>query len=78
LHQATLAEFGEIACGLALAPAEAQSVAPQKPLMSEVVFKNVQVLKGIPVNQFMDTMGFFSGYPKQLRPIGHQDRMDLN
>ena len=35
-------------------------MAPQKPLMSEVVFKNVQVLKGIPVNQFMDTMGFFS------------------
>jgi outer membrane lipoprotein-sorting protein len=28
--------------------------------MSEDVFKNIQVLKGIPVNQFMDTMGFFS------------------
>jgi hypothetical protein len=28
--------------------------------MAEDVFKNVQVLKGIPVNQFMDTMGFFS------------------
>ena len=23
-------------------------------------FKNVQVLRGIPVNQFMDTMGLFS------------------
>jgi hypothetical protein len=34
--------------------------APQKPLMSEDVFKNVQVLKGIPVNQFMGTMRFFS------------------
>src|SRR5437764_1499199 len=32
----------------------------QKPLMSEDVFKNVQVLKGIPVNQFMETMGFFA------------------
>jgi outer membrane lipoprotein-sorting protein len=32
----------------------------QKPLMVEDVFKNVQVLKGIPVNQFMDTMGFFA------------------
>ena len=30
-----------------------------KPLMAEQVFKNVQVLKGIPVNEFMDTMGFF-------------------
>lgn len=32
----------------------------QKPLMSEDVFKNVQILKGIPVKEFMDTMGFFS------------------
>ena len=32
----------------------------QQPLMAEDVFKNVQVLKGIPVNQFMETMGFFS------------------
>jgi hypothetical protein len=28
--------------------------------MSETVFKNVQVLKGIPVDEFMDTMGMFS------------------
>jgi hypothetical protein len=28
--------------------------------MAEQVFKNVTVLKGIPVNQFMATMGFFS------------------
>ena len=41
-------------------PAIAQTVAPEKPQMAENVFKNVQVLKGIPVNQFMDTMGFFS------------------
>lgn len=34
--------------------------AQDKPLMAEDVFKNVQVLKGIPVNQFMETMGFFS------------------
>jgi outer membrane lipoprotein-sorting protein len=34
--------------------------APQKTPMSEDVFKNVQVLKGIPVGEFMDTMGFFS------------------
>src|SRR5215475_6213038 len=32
----------------------------EKPLMAEDVFKNVLVLKGIPVNQFMETMGFFS------------------
>jgi photosynthetic reaction center cytochrome c subunit len=31
-----------------------------KPPMAEDVFKNVQVLKGIPVDEFMGTMGFFS------------------
>ncbi|HEV2521307.1 MAG TPA: photosynthetic reaction center cytochrome c subunit family protein [Candidatus Acidoferrales bacterium] len=31
-----------------------------KPKMSEEVFKNIQVLRGIPVNEFMGTMGFFS------------------
>src|SRR5205085_11372278 len=32
----------------------------QRPPMSEQVFKNVQVLKGIPVDEFMSTMGVFS------------------
>src|ERR1041384_6968208 len=32
----------------------------QKPLLAEDVFKNVQLLKGIPVKEFMNTMGFFS------------------
>lgn len=31
-----------------------------KPLMSDEFFKNVQVLKGIPVDQFMGTMGFIA------------------
>jgi photosynthetic reaction center cytochrome c subunit len=44
-------------CGL---PPFGQAGAQQRPLMAEDVFKNVQVLKGIPVNQFMETMGFFS------------------
>ena len=34
--------------------------AQQKPLLAEDVFRNVQVLKGIPVKEFMNTMGFFS------------------
>ena len=34
--------------------------APAAPPMAEQVFKNVQVLKGIPVNEFMGTMGIFS------------------
>jgi outer membrane lipoprotein-sorting protein len=45
---------------LVSASARAQTAAQQKPLMAEDVFKNIQVLKGIPVNQFMETMGFFS------------------
>ena len=28
--------------------------------MSEAAFKNIQVLKGIPVDEFMGTMGLFS------------------
>jgi len=50
---------------LAISPASAQQPTPQqtsvdKPLLAEQYFKNVQVLKGIPVNEFMETMGFFA------------------
>lgn len=37
-----------------------QAATEPKPLLAEDVFKNIQVLKGIPVNEFMETMGFFS------------------
>jgi outer membrane lipoprotein-sorting protein len=37
-----------------------QNTAASNPPMVEDVFKNVQLLKQIPVNQFMETMGFFS------------------
>jgi photosynthetic reaction center cytochrome c subunit len=61
---------GTIACGAALAvfitmvvlaqarPA-GQPAAP-RPQLSEEAFKNVTVLKGIPVREFMNTMGFFA------------------
>jgi photosynthetic reaction center cytochrome c subunit len=45
---------------LGVAPARGQAGSGDKPLMVEDVFKNVQVLKGIPVSEFMATMGFFS------------------
>jgi photosynthetic reaction center cytochrome c subunit len=32
----------------------------QKPQMVEQAFKNVQLLKGVPVDEFMETMGFFA------------------
>lgn len=37
-----------------------QSSTTEKQPLAEDVFKNVQVLKGIPVSEFMATMGFFS------------------
>jgi photosynthetic reaction center cytochrome c subunit len=37
-----------------------QAAQPQKPQMADEVFKNVQVLKGLPVDAFMDTMGMIS------------------
>jgi photosynthetic reaction center cytochrome c subunit len=46
-------------CALAFVCSE-PAAAQQKPEMAEDVFKNVQLLKGIPVDEFMETMGFFS------------------
>jgi photosynthetic reaction center cytochrome c subunit len=42
------------------AMASSQQAPVEKPLMADQVFKNVKVLKGIPVGEFMDTMGFFA------------------
>ncbi len=52
-----------ILCLLGTSVARSQSGkagADQKPQMSEDAFKNIQVLRGIPVNEFMGTMGFFA------------------
>ena len=48
--------FGLIGAGLAVA----QPAPPDKPLMAEQVFKNIQALKGIPVDDFMETMGIMT------------------
>jgi len=37
-----------------------QPATPDRPLLAEQVFKNVQVLKGIPVDDFMETMGIMT------------------
>jgi hypothetical protein len=44
--------------GIPAQPASAQ--APAQPQMSEQAFKNIQIMKGIPVDEFMGTMGLFS------------------
>ncbi len=48
-----------IVCWLGASLSAGQAPAATPP-MSDQVFKNVQVLKGIPVDQFMDAMGMFS------------------
>src|SRR3954470_4985659 len=49
-----------VVCLFGVASLRGQAAQVQKPPMAEEVFKNVQVLKGIPVDRFMGTMGFFS------------------
>jgi len=55
----TAAAAALLACFVGTAIVKAQQ-ATETPLLSDQVFKNVQVMKGIPVDQFMATMGFFS------------------
>jgi photosynthetic reaction center cytochrome c subunit len=45
--------------GAALAAAS-QNASQEKPLLAEDVFKNIQVLKGIPVDDFLETMGIMA------------------
>ena len=47
-------------CLLAVVIAKGQATQAQPPPMAQEVFKNVQILKGIPVDEFMDTMGMFA------------------
>src|SRR5947207_13393977 len=47
---------GAIACLLSAASLHSQA----RPQLSEEAFKNVQVLRGIPIKEFMETMGFFA------------------
>src|SRR5262249_61256272 len=51
-----LALAGVIGAGLAAA----QTASPEKPTLAEDVFKNVQVLKGISVDDFLGTMGIMT------------------
>jgi hypothetical protein len=49
-----------LVCLISITRAAAQAGPEPKPLPAEDVFKNVQVLRGISVDEFMGTMGFFS------------------
>jgi photosynthetic reaction center cytochrome c subunit len=61
MSRTTFCAVGAVAvCLLAAVTVRSQPVPAQRPPMAEDVFKNVQVLKGISVNEFMGTMGIFS------------------
>ena len=45
---------------LSVATASGQAAQPEKPPMADEVFKNIQVLRGLTVDQFMGTMGFIA------------------
>jgi hypothetical protein len=49
-----------VVCLLVAARTGGQTESAQMPLMAEQYFKNVQVLRGISVKEFIDTMGFFA------------------
>jgi photosynthetic reaction center cytochrome c subunit len=49
-----------LACLLGVVVVRGQAGPEQSPEMSEDVFTDIQVLKGIPADEFMDTMGMFA------------------
>src|SRR4029077_13014230 len=49
-----------VAAVFAQARPAGQAAAAPKPQLSEEAFKNIKVLRGIPVKEFMNTMGFFA------------------
>ena len=61
LRLATVATAAVWLLGVALISGQAgPSGQAPRPQMAEEIFKNVQILKGIPVDEFMDTMGMFA------------------
>src|SRR5467141_2085200 len=62
LHGMILAIAGTtVASLIGVGSAGGQTASQERPLTSEKAFKNIQALKGIPVDDFMGTMGVMSG-----------------
>jgi hypothetical protein len=57
--------------------APAQAPDGQAPQMAEQVFKDVQVLKGITVDEFMDTMGMFAAATTRTAPAVMRPRSSV-
>ena len=56
----SVASAGAVTAAVWLVSATIAAQGTARTQMAEEVFTNVQLLKGIPVDQFMGTMGFFS------------------
>jgi photosynthetic reaction center cytochrome c subunit len=66
--------MGVVSAGGQATPRRIAEVTPEeKPLMAEQVFKNVQLLKGISVKEFMETMGFFAAATNKTCTTCHGD-----
>src|SRR5260370_25130094 len=60
-RRAVLAVFSTLAvCLFGVFIASGYGGQAQRPQLAEEAFKNVQIIKGIPVDEFMDTMGMFA------------------
>jgi len=55
-----LAATAILATTVLVTAATAQQTSPDTPLMADQVFKNIQALKGIPVDEFLQTMGLMT------------------
>src|SRR6266566_2991584 len=55
-----LGAIGIVGVSAAFAAQGGRTPVPERPPMSEVFFKNVQILKGVPVDEFLASMGFIS------------------
>jgi photosynthetic reaction center cytochrome c subunit len=66
--------MGIVSAGGQTRPQRIAEVTPEeKPLMAEQVFKNVQLLRGISVKEFMETMGFFAAATNNTCTTCHGD-----
>ena len=69
----TFGQNGTQTGGQAAGQKPAQAAPAQKELMAEDVYKNIQVLRGVPENQFLSTMGFFSASIGESCEFCHDD-----
>lgn len=60
-RRGVLAAFGiTVVVLIGIGLAGAQTASQEKPLLAEQAFKNIQVFKGLPVDDFMETMGIMA------------------